>query len=266
MKYIYSTVPALVILGIFLWFSNWIPQTTWEPPKKLQLSADLSPADLARFGETLVKERGCLTCHTIEEGAGERGRGRGPNFAGIGVRPRSTPKYLAESLYDPGAFVVEGYVNIMPSAVAPPARLSYEEATAVVNYLLSLGGRPSVKVGDLPRPAQQAAAPAAAIPAAPQAPAPAEVKAILNKYGCLACHALGGEGGKVGPALDRREIADEAKESKLSVADYIRQSIVAPGAYLAQGFPNIMPADIGDKMTARELEQVVKYLSDGLSK
>jgi hypothetical protein len=30
--------------------------------------------------------------------------------------------------------------------------LSYEELTAVVAYLQSLGGRPTVRVGDLPRP------------------------------------------------------------------------------------------------------------------
>ena len=219
MKYIYSTIPALVIIGIFVWFSNWIPQTTWEPPKKLQLSSDLAPSDLARFGERIVIERGCLICHTIEEGVGEKGRGRGPNLAGIGARPRSTPKYLAEALYNPGDFVVEGYVNIMPSAVVPPAKLTYEEITAVVNYMLSLGGRANVRVGDLPRPPQQASVPAPAapvpqptaplpqpttptstapvVPSTPQSVSPEEAKAALNKYACLACHSLGGEGGKI---------------------------------------------------------------------
>lgn len=260
MKYIYSTIPALALLGIFLWFANWIPQTTWEPPKKLQLSASLSPVELARSGETLVRERGCLTCHTIEEGVGEKGRGRAPNFAGIGTRPRSNPKYLAESLYEPGAFLVEGYPNIMPSAVGPPAKLTYEEAVAVVDYLLSLGGKPTVKVGDIPRPSGQAASPAPVI-SAPQAVAPQEVRAILEKQACLGCHSVGGEGGKVGPALDRPELAKEAAKANLLVADYVRQSILAPGGYVAEGFPNIMPQDFGGKLTAQELEQVVKYLT-----
>ena len=42
----------------------------------------------------------------------------------------------------------------------------------------------------------------------------------------------------------------------------IRQSIVDPNAVIAQGFaPNMMPPDLADRMTARELEMIVEFLS-----
>jgi hypothetical protein len=71
-------VPALVVLGFFVWFSNWIPQTRWEPPRARTISAQMTPADLARVGAVLVRERGCLTCHTLEPSAWRQGQGRGP--------------------------------------------------------------------------------------------------------------------------------------------------------------------------------------------
>jgi hypothetical protein len=40
-----------------------------------------------------------------------------------------------QALYEPGAFLVEGYANIMPGSTRPPAKLGYEEVVAVINYL-----------------------------------------------------------------------------------------------------------------------------------
>src|SRR3972149_4086530 len=127
-------IPALVVLGFFVWFSNWIPQTRWEPPKARAIGA--------------------------------------PALAG----------YLTQSLYEPGAYLVEGYANIMPPSFRPPAKLTYEEMTAVVNYLMSLGGTPTVKAGALPRPPAAAGRAVAALLAAPGAPA---ARAALGKDHCL---------------------------------------------------------------------------------
>ncbi len=51
-------VPALVVLGFFVWFSNWIPQTRWEPPRTRTIGAQMTAVDLARVGALLVRERG----------------------------------------------------------------------------------------------------------------------------------------------------------------------------------------------------------------
>lgn len=255
-RYIFATIPALLVLGLFTFFANWIPQSRWTPPVKLEISADMTPQELARIGESLVKENGCLVCHTIEVGVGEQGRGRGPNFFGIGGRSRTTVEYLVTSLYEPASFVAEGYSPIMPAAILPPAKLTYEEVTAVVDYLLSLGGTASVKVGDLPRPPGTTPTPT------PTTPPPAEeVQAIFTEQGCLVCHQIAGQGGTFGPALDRPEIKEEATASGLSVSDYLRESILNPGAHIAEGYPDAMPKDLGDKLTANEFQMVVEYLA-----
>ncbi|MGE0674940.1 MAG: cytochrome c family protein, partial [Methylibium sp.] len=149
-----ATLPSLIVLAFFVWFANWIPQTRWEPPKVRQIDAAMSAADLAVLGKAIVRERGCLTCHTIEPGAGIKGQGRGPNLDGVAERRANgvadgagtQVEYLTEALYTPGAYVVDGYANIMPASVKAPAKLNREEVAAVVAYLQSLGGTPTVTV------------------------------------------------------------------------------------------------------------------------
>ena len=140
LPYVTPFVPAFLVIGFFVWFANWIPQTRWEPPKTQEISAALTPPELAEIGQTIVRQRGCLACHTIEPGAGVEGGGRGPNLAGIAARraqgvkggPGDLVEYLAQSLYEPGAFLVEGFANIMPPSISAPANLGYEETVAVI--------------------------------------------------------------------------------------------------------------------------------------
>lgn len=262
-------IPALLVLGFFLWFSNWIPQTRWEPPKARTIGAQMTPAELARVGAVLTRERGCLTCHTIESGVGAKGQGRGPNFAGIAARrasgvpggPSDLAGYLAQSLYEPGAYLVEGYANIMPASQRPPAKLTYEEATAVVDYLMSLGGAPTVKVGDLPRPPAEAArAPAAAATPAPRGAAGAT--AVLDKYNCLTCHALKIGEDRPGPPFALAKLRENAAARGLSLDAYLVESIVQPRAFTRGDFsPDLMPDDYGAQLTAGELHTIVTYLA-----
>jgi cytochrome c oxidase subunit 2 len=73
---------------------------------------------------------------------------------------------------------------------------------------------------------------------------------------CSGCHKLADAGatGTVGPDLDKVLAGkDEA---------FIRQSIVEPGAEVAQGFPNIMPTNYGDTLNPGELDALVKYLAE----
>ncbi|MEE8471660.1 MAG: c-type cytochrome [Dehalococcoidia bacterium] len=260
MKYIYGTIPALIVIAMFWGFSNWIPQGPWEPPQRIEVGADMTPSQLVVIGETLVKERGCLLCHTLEAGVGVAGRGRAPNLFGIGARDRSTVDYLVESLYEPGANLVEGFPDIMPSAVAPPAKLEYEEVVAVVNYLISLGGTPTVRVGDIPRAAGASASPPGG--GAPGPALPGDALAAMTDLGCLVCHAIGGEGGAIGPALDRKGAENDASAGGLSLESYLRGALLEPDAFVVEGFPaGIMPGGFGDKVTASEMEGLVQYLA-----
>ena len=260
-------IPALVVLGFFVWFSNWIPQTRWEPPKARAIGAQMTPAELARVGALLARERGCLTCHTIEPGVGAKGQGRGPNFANLAARrasgvaggPSDLAGYLTQSLYEPGAYLVEGYANIMPPSFRPPAKLTYEEMTAVVNYLMSLGGTPTVKVGALPRPPAEAGRAVAALLAAPGAPA---ATAALEKYNCLTCHALAPGQDLPGPPLVLATLRENAAARGLSLEGFLVESIVLPRAFVRGDFPaDLMPDDYGSQISAGELHAIVAFLS-----
>ncbi len=257
-------MPALVVVGFFVWFANWIPQTRWQPPQKLAITVGMTPAELAVQGETLVRQRGCMTCHTVEPGAGIKGAGRGPNLAEVASRrasgvqggPGTLVEYLVQSLYEPGAYVVDGYSNIMPASTAAPAKLGYEEVVAVVAYLQSLGARPSVKIGDVPRPSGAPAAPAVA------AAAIADPRTLFDSLGCAGCHSL--EAGKkvLGPSLDVDGLGHTAAARKMSVEAFLVESIVDPKAYEAKDYPpGVMPQDYGARLNAAQLKSLVDYLA-----
>jgi mono/diheme cytochrome c family protein len=262
-------VPALVVLGFFVWFSNWIPQTRWEPPRARTIGAQMTPADLARIGAVLVRERGCLTCHTLEPGAGVKGQGRGPNLVGLASRratgvpggPSDLVAYLTQSLYEPSAHLVEGYANIMPPSHRPPSKLTYEEITAVVDYLMSLGGTPSVKVGDLPRPSAETARAPIAAPAS-AATGVTDAMAILEKHNCLGCHAFKTGEDRPGPPFAPASLRESAAQHGQSLDVYLIESIVQPRAFVRGNFPlDMMPDDYGAQLTAGELHTIITYLS-----
>jgi mono/diheme cytochrome c family protein len=260
-QYVTATIPALAILGFFVWFANWIPQTSWEPPQKLAISAGAAPAQLASIGDTIVRERGCMACHTIEPGVGVEGGGRGPNWADLAVRraqgvpggPDNLTEYLAQALFEPSAYLVDGFADIMPAATDAPAKLTYEETVAAINYLQTMGGTPSVRLGDIPRPAAAAAAPSAETPTDPAA--------LFATFKCAACHSLAAGEVRVGPTLDTASLRRAAADRGTSAEAYIMESIVDPAAFEGEGFPSgVMPPDFGTQLTAGQLQALVNYL------
>jgi cytochrome c oxidase subunit 2 len=94
---------------------------------------------LAVQGERIVKKSGCLNCHAVD------GKEKiGPNFRGLygstvflegGKSVTAEEEYLRESIVDPGAKIVKGYPNVMPTfkVSIPP-----EDVKAVVEYLKTL--------------------------------------------------------------------------------------------------------------------------------
>ena len=72
---------------------------------------------------------------------------------------------------------------------------------------------------------------------------------------CIRCHMLGGQGGPIGPPLD----GISARKDR----DYIYQSLIDPGAVLAEGFPaevSPMPP-MGVLLKPQELADVMAYLA-----
>ena len=81
---------------------------------------------------------------------------------------------------------------------------------------------------------------------------------VFIEQGCGSCHtfAPANARGGVGPDL--------ALSLNGRTRGYILQSIVAPNAEVAQGWnPNIMPADFGKRIAAKDLVPLADYLSQG---
>jgi cytochrome c oxidase subunit II len=89
----------------------------------------------AQRGADIAEDRGCESCHQSE--------GLGPSWDGLygstvalvgGSTVVADDDYLAESISDPGAKLVEGYDIAMP-----PNELSDDEVASVVAYIRELG-------------------------------------------------------------------------------------------------------------------------------
>jgi mono/diheme cytochrome c family protein len=95
----------------------------------------------AKTGEQIFTAAGCAGCHTFAP-AGSNGT-IGPNLndlataAGKREPGKSAEEYVRESLTDPGAFLVPGFGNAMPSF---EGRLTDQQIQALVDYLLKNGG------------------------------------------------------------------------------------------------------------------------------
>ena len=80
---------------------------------------------------------------------------------------------------------------------------------------------------------------------------------IFVQAGCGSCHRLADAdtSGTTGPDLDRA--LGGASEAA------IRRSIVAPDAAIAEGFTaGVMPGDYAERLSARELDELVEYLAE----
>jgi cytochrome c2 len=258
----------VVVIAFFLYVGNSIPQQRKDPPKELELSAEMSQADFVQAGQEIFYGKGtCALCHTI----GEKGE-RCPDLDGVGTRAEarfkesgyqgtasSGPEYLVESLHNPAVYVVEGYQPSMP----PLGRqLSDLEVVAVVSFLQSLGGE--VSVDGQTRFAKyrgEGAAPAAVAPAVAPAVAAAGKGGpeLVQQWACNTCHKLDAPDRLVGPSLwdvgARRDAA------------YIRESILQPDAQIAEGFPpQVMKTTLDglgfyQKMPLQDLNTLVDYLT-----
>jgi len=78
---------------------------------------------------------------------------------------------------------------------------------------------------------------------------------VFANNGCGGCHTLAaaGSGGTTGPNLDEKLPGQSAA--------MIEESIVDPNVKIVSGYPaNVMPANFGETLTKKELEDLVQYL------
>lgn len=235
----------LAVVGLYAWIGQLLPQFEEHPPKKRVITVQTPPDELVAIGQELTRGKGgCLVCHKDAESGNVRGpdlRQAGPK-AGTRKPGMSAGDYLLESLLKPGEYLVPGFPNMMPPANRPPANLNMAEVKAVIAYLQSLGGgEPSVKV--LAEDLVQANA-----AAKPQH----RGRAAMEKFGCIACHKVAGEGGAVGPELTNSAANRDPRELLVKITN--------PKSWTVPGYPaGLMPA--GDALPEGELHEIVGYLA-----
>lgn len=240
-------------LAVYTAVANMIPQVRSAVPEEVEIGAEMTPEQLAAVGEELYGGvGGCTACHGLGT--------RAPGLLGVAgtvcetrVPELSCKEYLHQSLVDPRAYVVEGFQPIMPDM---SRTLSGPEIWALVAFLESQGGTITVSPADL-----EAATIGADAGAPPGGAGPATQdgggRALVERFGCLACHQLDGEGTAIGPPFAEMRSLDEA---------YLRRAIVDPNADTAQGyeaFAGTMPPNFGQLMTPEEIDALVRFLREG---
>ena len=250
-----------VVLGFYTFMAQIIPQLQSEVPVALDLSAGVTAEVLVGAGEALFEGAGgCTACH----GLGTRApnlrtdhSGQGPIGQRCGDRnPNLDCKaYLYQSLAEPATYLVDGFTAIMPDA---RRQLANDQIWALVAYLQDQGGQVTVTEQDITQGGDNGAAAAAtSAPAAPvEFSSTSDPMELLTVNACIGCHAINGAGPPIGPSLD-------GIGSRLT-PDQIRQSILDPNAEIAEGFEafaGMMPAGMGDKLSAQQLEVIVQFLA-----
>jgi len=87
---------------------------------------------------------------------------------------------------------------------------------------------------------------------------------IMENNGCLGCHTLDGTK-RVGPSFKgmfgkEAEVITNGKEREVVVnEEYLRKSMLDPGADVVKGFPNIMPSQKGI-LRDEEINAIIEYI------
>jgi len=190
-------------------------------------------ADTAR-GRVLFKQK-CGVCHTLAE-AGTTAQ-VGPNLDDAFASAREAGE---ESETIEG--VVKAQVefprpnNGNPAVSMPADVVTGQDLDDVAAYVGEWAGVPN-----------------AAPPKVPGGPG----AQVFANNGCGTCHTLAaaGSGGVTGPDLN--EVLPGQTEAM------IEESVVDPNAKIAKGYPpNVMPQNFKQLLTPKELEDLVKYLSE----
>ena len=259
---------VLLVLAFYSYVGQTVPQKVTYPPESTELGGDMTPTQLAAAGEEIVGGKGtCLTCHTIGDHSETL---RFPDLGGIGaeagdrIEGMTGPEYLAQSLYEPNEYIVEGFLAGMPAVNRPPINLSDNEILAVIAYLQTLGGEPTVtldtefewQTGDAGQPEPTPTPAGGGI----EDREPLDGPAVFEQYACGTCHAIDDDTRGVGPSL--YDVG-----ARMSKAE-IYESIMDPDATIAEGFPGtVMQATLTasgfySEVTPTELRALVDYLAN----
>lgn len=84
---------------------------------------------------------------------------------------------------------------------------------------------------------------------------------IFRKLDCGRCHAIDGEGGRIGPDLSHIGTVAAGRKADASAGDYILESVLSPGAYIVPGYNDVMPRGLARGLSDSDLDALVAYLA-----
>jgi cytochrome c551/c552 len=93
-------------------------------------------------------------------------------------------------------------------------------------------------------------------------------KAVFAANGCASCHTFkpANATGTVGPDLDSAPAADAKADNNMELADFIKQSIEDPDAYIAKGYAKgIMPSTFDESLSGKQMNDLVAFIVSGSS-
>ncbi len=267
--FIRSVIFVLIVLGVYIYIAEVITDISGQAHRG-SVAAGVGPEQ----GREIFFGKGkCSTCHSlgnegsaircpnlgIKEGApapfdrpiiqraelraAERSKATGRKYLPI--------EYIIESHYDPGAYVVEGFRNEMPTIWKPPIGLSADEEMSVDSFLMSLGGEvdlsqianspifAKIKEGIKKLEGEGGGKTAAFAPYIKGDPAKGEqiFFSPSSATPCAKCHTAKDakgviRGGKVGPEL--------TTVAGTRTPQFIIESVMDPSAVIASGYEGVL--------------------------
>ena len=227
---------TVLMTGFYMMVGQAVPQKEVQPPEVIEIAEDVSTEQMVAIGKTIYDGKGiCYTCHANTS--------RYPDLQGIATRAAtrrpgySALDYLAESLYEPGAYIVEGFNPGMPEADKPPIGLTEGEILSVIAYLQTLGGEATVTMDT------KTAYTGGAVGGGGDAATAADGGTVLDAFGCGKCH-------------DAEQPTDPPSPSLVGIGSRLTADQLLQKLFYHEGDDGL------DQATMVELQSMVQYLSE----
>jgi cbb3-type cytochrome oxidase cytochrome c subunit len=168
---------------------------------KCHLPADIPDAPQLLRGQTVFEESGCIGCHKLHGAGGIIG----PELDRVGAS--RSPEWLLKHFKNPAA--------VTAGSAMPPIKATEADLEALTLYVLSFTGEPL----------------SAYYVSMKAIPGLAAGRRLFVEKGCQDCHAVGGKGGTIGPALDQ---VAKRHDAQWLIAHFKNPQSLSPNSIMPQ--------------------------------